>query len=180
MKRSSLARRYARALLETAIRLEAGDEVRRSLCDIAKLLNSRPELRSLFLSRRATAEVKGRVVRKVLGDRCHPAAEEFCRLASDHRDIRLFADTAIEYAELLDRALNRVRATATAALPMGAEETRRLAARLGEATGKRVALETVVDPALLGGIALRIGNRVIDGSLKTKLTAMTRQLAHSR
>ena len=60
-------------------------------------------------------------------------------------------------------------ATATSAAPLGEDEIRAIAARLEAITGGRIALDTSVDPSLLGGVVVRIGDRLIDGSVRGRL-----------
>jgi F-type H+-transporting ATPase subunit delta len=84
---------------------------------------------------------------------------------------------AAEFARLDDKRNGLTHATATSAAPLGPEEVRAIAARLEALTGGRVALDTTVDPAILGGIVVRIGDRLIDGSVRGRLERLRNQLA---
>ena len=68
-------------------------------------------------------------------------------------------------------------ATATSAAPLGADEIRAITARLEELTGGKIALETAVDASLLGGVVVRVGDRLLDGSVRGRLERLRGQLA---
>ena len=84
---------------------------------------------------------------------------------------------AAEFGRLDDQRNGLTHATATSAAPLGADEVRAIAARLEALTGGRVALDTSVDPAILGGIVVRIGDRLIDGSVRGRLERLRGRLA---
>jgi F-type H+-transporting ATPase subunit delta len=87
--------------------------------------------------------------------------------------VPLLADV---YRERLLAHGNIVRATVTSATPLGPDKINGLAASLGGLTGKKVQIETTVDPALVGGVVARIGSTVYDGSIRTQLQKMKRQI----
>ncbi|HET9346629.1 MAG TPA: ATP synthase F1 subunit delta [Candidatus Limnocylindrales bacterium] len=84
---------------------------------------------------------------------------------------------AAEFARLDDERNGLTHATATSAAPLGPEEVRAIAGRLEDLTGGQVALETDVDPSLLGGVVVRIGDRLIDGSVRGRLERLRGRLA---
>src|SRR5262249_13450035 len=84
---------------------------------------------------------------------------------------------AAEFRRLDDQRQGIVHATATTALPLNDTEVRALTARLEQMTGGRIALQTDVDESLLGGIIVRVGDRLIDGSVRGRLERLRNQLA---
>lgn len=82
-----------------------------------------------------------------------------------------------EYGALADAAAGRVRATATTAVELDAGERERIARGLSERLGKEVRLEVRVDPAIVGGMVLQVGDRLIDASVATRLQQLRRRLA---
>jgi F-type H+-transporting ATPase subunit delta len=91
--------------------------------------------------------------------------------------IELLPRVAEEFARLDDLRNHIIHATATSAAPMGPDEVRALTTRLGELTGGRVELATDVDPAILGGVVVRLGDRLIDGSVRGRLERLRSKLA---
>ena len=83
---------------------------------------------------------------------------------------------APEFARLDDLRNRVIHATATSAAPLGPDEVRALTARLEQLTGGRVELATDVDPSLLGGVVVRLGDRLIDGSVRGRLERLRSQL----
>jgi F-type H+-transporting ATPase subunit delta len=82
-----------------------------------------------------------------------------------------------EYELLVDEDAGRVRATATTAIPMRKSDADKLVAGLGRRLGREVRLDTRVEPAIIGGLVLRIGDRVVDASVATRLQQLRRRLA---
>jgi F-type H+-transporting ATPase subunit delta len=83
---------------------------------------------------------------------------------------------AREYEALLDLKLNRVRAQVTVARSADSALRRKITARLAEVVGKEVLPTFTEDPAILGGIIVRVGDRVFDGSIRRRMTVLRRSL----
>ena len=79
----------------------------------------------------------------------------------------------------MDEQEGRERAVVRSAVPLEAAHVERLAGYLGELVGKDVDVTTAVDPAILGGLVARVGDRLIDGSVRTRLQDMRKSLAES-
>jgi F-type H+-transporting ATPase subunit delta len=88
----------------------------------------------------------------------------------------LFGEMAHEYMALLDQSLDRVRASVTVARPADQALRQAVAARLAALLGKEVIPHFTEDPALLGGIVVRVGDRVFDGSVRRRMTVLRRAL----
>jgi len=98
------------------------------------------------------------------------------RLLRSKRRMALGPSIASFYRELLDDERNVARATVRTAVELDDERQASLRRRLAEQTGKRVELETVVDPSILGGMTVRIGDRLFDASTRTRLQSLRREL----
>jgi F-type H+-transporting ATPase subunit delta len=83
---------------------------------------------------------------------------------------------AAEYRRLDDRRQGITHATATSASELTQDEIRELTARLEQSTGGRIALDVEVDPSLLGGLIVRVGDRLMDGSVRGRLERLRNQL----
>ena len=91
--------------------------------------------------------------------------------------ITLLPEVAQQFERLLNQAQNVVVAEVTTAIPLDAAEEARVAQQLSGMTGKEVRIQTRVDPTIQGGLIARIGDRVIDGSVRTRLAMLRRELA---
>jgi F-type H+-transporting ATPase subunit delta len=84
------------------------------------------------------------------------------------------------YQEMLDEAKGIAHALVASAVPLSQEDIAAVVRRLSEITGREVVVETLVDESILGGLVVRIGDRLIDGSTQSKLEALKRQLSGAR
>jgi F-type H+-transporting ATPase subunit delta len=100
----------------------------------------------------------------------------FLRLLRRKSRLALGASIASFFRELLDEERGVLRAEVTSAVALDEEQRRRLAEKLARDTGKQVQLETRVDQALLGGLVVRIGDRMVDGSTRSRLRSLRTQL----
>src|ERR1700747_460907 len=101
------------------------------------------------------------------------------RLLIESNRVREIAGVVEEFRDLADDAAGRVRAVVTTAVELPREEQSELARRLGERLGKEVALRAEVDPAVLGGLKVQYGDRLIDATIATRLQQLRRRLVES-
>jgi F-type H+-transporting ATPase subunit delta len=174
-RRDSAPRRYAEAAFEIALRDEAVEAWRADLDSAASSLEQddlREVLANPALPLQQRVDVADRVFRGI-GDKTRNLIQLLLRRGR----IEQLPRVAAEFRRLDDARNQIVHATATSAAPLGDTEVRAVTARLEQMTGGRVELETSVDPDLLGGIVVRIGDRLIDGSVRGRLERLRQQLA---
>lgn len=175
---SARARRYARAIYELAQEkggsetetwLERLDAVRAVLTDRAALeVFSSPAVPS---SRRV--ELMGELRTEGMGE----GGLNLARLLVAAGRPALIDEIIEEYRTLADKAAGRVRATATTAVELDSADHHRITRDLSASLGKEVRLEVRVDPAIVGGMVLQVGDRLIDASVATRLQQLRRRLA---
>lgn len=169
MSELTVLRRYAHALHEEAEGqgcLEAVDE------DVDMLRRTLKETREFarFVESPAIPKDKKKAVfRSLLADRVHPLTLRFLELLVEKDRETLLADLLDTYRELRDEALNIVEVQARVPAPLDEVERNKLVQRLEAMTGKKVRLKTSQHPDLIGGLVIRIGDRVYDGSIRQKL-----------
>jgi F-type H+-transporting ATPase subunit delta len=180
---SAVARRYARALLEVARTpgLASPQALEQELQEFAQLLQTSGELRSALLHPALAAEARRRVVAAV-AERAGASRllAKLLELLAAHDQLPLLPAVAAAYTEALDTASGRVRAEAVTAAPLAEPQRGALASALCGAVGGSVALETQVDPDVLGGVLVRIAGRTYDGTVRTRLAALRQRLASGR
>lgn len=169
------ARRYADALF--AVARERGQVAAegKALDAAASVLGAEDAARVLG-NPRVTLADKERFALSALGD-VTPAVRNLVRLLLRRGRTGILADIAPAYQELADRLSGVVRADVTVAVEVDEEQRRRIARALSERLGGRV--ETIVrrDPGILGGLVIRIGDRVIDSSIRTRLSQLQAELS---
>lgn len=177
MLEGSIARRYAKALLalgrDDGLVDRLGDDLarfERALAGDVGDVMSNPVF--------TQAERRG-VLDKVLpGLALHPTTMNFLRLLLDKNRFAALSDIVREYRALADDEAGRVRALVTTATELSPALREQVTQALIGATGRKVVLETKVDPALLGGMVARVGSRVYDASLRTRLERLEIELVH--
>ena len=174
---SGVAERYASALFDLA-RDAAGIEAAEvELQKIAATLDESPELRRLVASPVFSAEEQERAI-GAIADRLQIAGltANFLRLVARNR--RLFALPGMirAFHGLAARHRGELDAEVTSAFPLGEEHVAALKAALKETLGKDVTLQSRVNPALLGGLVVKVGSRMIDTSLRTRLMSVKTRL----
>ncbi|PCH92327.1 MAG: hypothetical protein COB86_03355 [Dehalococcoidia bacterium] len=179
MPRAASARRYAQAVFELALE---NRELEKWFDDLTLLSDSVSNQEFLdFLSQpRVTSEEKIRVVRDALGDLVEPLALNLMSLLATKNIAHILPGITDRYQELLDAQQGIELAEAVTAIPLDDDEQRRITEMLSAMSGRDVRLTTRVDAEILGGMIIRIGDRVMDGSTRSRLRAMRRELAERR
>ena len=179
MPRAASARRYAQAVFELALE---NRELEKWFDDLTLLSDSVSNQEFLdFLSQpRVTSEEKIRVVRDALGDSVGPLALNLMSLLATKNIAHILPGITDQYQELLDAQQGIERAEAVTAIPLDDDVQRRITEMLSAVSGREVRLTTRVDVEILGGMIVRIGDRVMDGSTRSRLRAMRRELAERR
>lgn len=169
-----LTKRYTRALFELADEDKALDRTARDLHQFAQAIEGSEELREVLrnpsVSASAKREVLDAVLKRLLVGRL---THNFIMVLLEKRRVLLVASVAEEFQRLLDGRSGRIRAEVTSATPLGATDLARIRDSLQGALGaKEVTVDAKVDPALIGGIITRIGNIVLDGSVRNRIESM--------
>jgi F-type H+-transporting ATPase subunit delta len=170
---SGLAERYARALFELANEDRALDQIAADLKSMAAMLAASADLRRLIRSPVLDRAVQGQAIAALAG------AAQLSRLTRNFlgllaRNRRLFALPEMIDAFLADLAARRGEVTAQviSAAPLSEHQSAALAEALRKSAGAKLTIDQRVDPGLLGGLIVRLGSRMIDASLKSKLTRL--------
>ena len=171
----SIARRYARALLESAG--SSADAVLASLQKFVLSLQSSSELTDVvnnpaYSRAQRLAVVEGLIKAGAL----EPVLANTIRLLNDRNRLGQLGDVARVYAGLVDAKLGRVRGRITSAVPLDEKQLKAIGASLEKLTRSQVLLDAKVDPKVLGGVTAQVGSFVYDGSLRNQLDMLARDL----
>src|SRR5512136_850521 len=161
---SAIARRYAKALFSLADeqgRIEQWSDALQGLRDAIATL---PELADLLASPQTDRDRLRSVAAALAAALSLPEeVGNLLLLLADRNRLSGADAVAAHFRDLADAKLGRVRARVTSAVPLSADEAKRIAAALARVTTGQVLLETTVDPALLGGVVAQVGSMVYDG-----------------
>jgi len=172
---STAARRYAEAAFELATRDGTFDAWRDDLALAANLVSAERVARIVESPARPIAERRA-VLERLLGGRVSQPVRNLARLLTERGRVDLLPAIAGEYRRLLHRRRGVVEAVVTSAVPLTAEETAAVTARVEAMSGAAVELSSVVDASLIGGLTIRVGDRLLDASVRGRLERLRDQL----
>jgi F-type H+-transporting ATPase subunit delta len=175
-----VAKRYARALFNAAQKIGSLEAVQNDLTLMDTLWRQTPALPRLLESPLVPAEKKRELLDKTLSGQLNAATRAFLYLLIEKRREEILPAVHEEFLRLADDAAGLIRAQATVALPLDESERAALLAGLQQRTGKRIELQVNVDPAILGGVVVRMKDTVIDGSVRGALERLREQMLHER
>jgi F-type H+-transporting ATPase subunit delta len=170
---SGVAGRYAAALFDLAKEAGALDAVQQDLSDLKRLLGESADLADLVRSPLFSRDEQTRAIAAVLDKAgASDLTKRFLAVVAKNR--RLFAIRGMidSYAAMLADERGEMTAQVTSAHPLTVTQTEELRDTLSAQLGRKIQLETAVDSSLLGGLVVRVGSRMIDNSLRTKLSNM--------
>ncbi len=175
MARRVYARRYSQAVFAIALETNQLDRWQSDLGKIARLAED-ASLVALLQNPKLHFDVKARLLAERLGD-VNPLALNLVYLLVTRGRLRMTGDIADEYQRLLYSHRGIEPAEVTTAISLDDEDRQRLGEQLSAMVGKRVVVKSEVDRSLLGGITAIIGGKLLDGSTRSKLVALKRELA---
>jgi F-type H+-transporting ATPase subunit delta len=171
-----IAQVYARSLFEVAKEQDSLDTVREQLNEFTKAMDENRELQVFFFSPYFSTEEKKDGLKKTV-DGAEPIFMNFLEaLVERHRMPAIFRIRA-RYEELWDEENQLLPVQVTSAIELDESIVKNIGDRIGQQTGRKVELSSKVDPDILGGIVLRVGNSVLDASIRNRLNQLRRSVA---
>jgi F-type H+-transporting ATPase subunit delta len=169
----SVARRYAKALFDIGVEKGTFEALGQDVESLAQLYTESRELRQTLESPVFNMTQKRAIVKSVLPRVAQsPIVHNFALLLVERGRINTLPMIARAYQELTDAQLGRVRATVISAKPLDTTTEADILRALERRTGKKVLMKSEVDPSLIGGVVARVGDLVLDGSLRTRLASV--------
>ena len=176
MRDETVARNYAETLVAVAERHEGLEAFGDGLEVVVRLIDENPSFRTFLETPRIAAGQKKDVVRSVFTDSLPGALINFLLVTIDKRRQRLIGEIAREFHTLVDERLGRVRVEVTLARKMDDASLADLQERLASLLGREVIPSVRVKPGILGGVVVRAGDTIYDGSLRRRLDGLRQKL----
>ena len=168
-----MAERYANALFELAQDTNSLPAVEGDLDRFAALIAESADLKRLVRSPVFSSEEQERAVAALLEkDAIGGLVANFIKVAATNRRLFIVPDVIVAFKHMAAKQRGEVAAEVTSAEPLSDRHLDELKAALKASLGKDITLATHVDPSLIGGLIVKVGSRMIDGSLKTKLNSL--------
>ncbi len=174
----SLARRYARALMQIGLEQQSYERFGEELRSLAQAYKTSSELATVLSNPALSREDREKVLTALmqrLG--MSEITVNFCRLLLERERVVALPDISRELDAMIDEQAGRVKAVITSAVPLSSAQQTAVLDVLEKLSGKTIFAETRHDPALLGGVIAQVGDQVYDGSLRTQLREMQQRLA---
>ena len=180
MRDETVARNYAETLFELASRNESIQEYGDALGMVAGLLEDDSRFRTFVETPRIDDETKKDVIRKVFRDKAPKQVINFVLITIDKRRQTLLREISAEYLLLLDDHLGREHVEVTVARPLDDTTGNVVSERLSKMLGKQAIPHIRVKPEILGGLIVRTGDMIYDGSVRRRLEDLRRRLLTAR
>jgi F-type H+-transporting ATPase subunit delta len=174
MARAASARRHAQAVFQIALEKKELEKWQADLEIIANVLKD-PQLIGLLENPKLRFSEKEKVLQNILVG-ISPLAMNLIYFLTAKNRLRIVADLVVEYRRLMNAYYGRETAEVVTAIPLSDEEKERLQKRLAALTGKKLVLATRVEPDIMGGLVAKVGDRLMDGSVRTRLQELRRDL----
>jgi F-type H+-transporting ATPase subunit delta len=176
LKSASL--QYANALADIALAQGAGDAAAKQLSQFGEACAQSAELRTFLASPAVDAEAKRAVIEKIAARMgVSKIIRNFLFVIADHRRTQQIPEIVATFQQVVRQRQGVAEAEISSAVELSAGQKKELAATLVRLTGKKIEPKYTLDPALLGGAVVRIGDTIYDGSLRSRLNEMRTSLS---
>src|SRR5574344_121946 len=177
-KNNLIAKQYSMALSDLAKDGSMGfEDISKDLKLVSETLLTSPDLNEFLINQLVSSEDKKDVLEKVFGSEINPKIKNFLKVLIDKERFDIFNDVVEVYNGILDEKNNISRIEVTSAVKMSENSALRLKSKLEEKLRKTVVLDLTIRPEIIAGLVIKIGDNVVDMSLKHKLEDLSKVIA---
>ncbi len=163
---------YAKALFELCLERRVVDDVYEEFKYICKLMYDEPDFYEIFQTPKISIAEKKKVIKAVFAGRFSATMVNFLNVLADKRRTDCIVEIFQSFEKKYNRHHNRAKAIVRSVVPLSDEQKQKLTKQLTETSGYKIELENIIDPSLIGGLRIRIGDHMIDHSVKTGIHNM--------
>lgn len=167
---------YAAALVAAAIKADVTDQVVGQIDELTGVLRDNPQLQAAFASPRVSEEEKCRIIDRLFGSSYHPVLVNLLKVMARRGRLGHVAAVAHAADGIHDEMMGRVVAKVKTAVPLDDNLRKQIVDRLSQSLSAEVRLRESVDPSLIGGMVIRVGDKVFDSSVSNRLAQMQRRV----
>jgi F-type H+-transporting ATPase subunit delta len=169
---------YSRSLFEAALDADKLDVIREQLSEFADALDANRELQVFFFSPYFSTQEKKDGLQRLI-DGADPLFLNFLELLVENHRMPVIFRVRRGYDSLWESHNRLLPVEVTSAIELDEQTVRGIGDRIAEQTGRKVELSANVEPDILGGIVVRVGNQVLDASIRTRLDSLRRQVVRA-
>ena len=171
-KNKGIIKKYAQGLYKVALTEENVTQISVRLHSIKDILKSVPELNQLFITRRVQIEDKMVMLKNILGDKISDIEMDLLVLLIENGHMNLFGEVVKRFDYLLDKKSEITQVQITSSTKLPDDEVQKISLTIENKIQKKLNVKMDIDTSLMGGIKLRVGNTLIDGSVSNRLQKM--------
>jgi F-type H+-transporting ATPase subunit delta len=172
-----VSKTYSSALFEVAQESGMIDQILAEYEFVVNSINENPEFYEILKSPKIILEDKKNIIDQTFADQISAELNNFFKLLIDKKRSNALLDIFEEFNEQVNEHKGYVVAKVESVIPLDAKEIEALQAKLNKVTGKTVTVNNVINPDIMGGLVINVGDKIIDGSVKRKLESMKHDLA---
>ena len=169
--------RYAKAIFDTAEDKGAALDVNKDMSEVASAIDSSRELQSFLQNPTVSSDIKLSAIKEIFSN-VSPVTNNLFRLLYENKRLEIIAAVASEYNNLYDEKSGFETAIVTTAVPLDENMERQIMSKASTLSNKKIVLENIVDPQIIGGFILRIGDQQYNASVANKLKMLKRELSN--
>jgi F-type H+-transporting ATPase subunit delta len=177
---SPLATAYATSLLELALERNIAEPVGQELRDIRQVIQETPQFRAVLTNPGISEQERAELIKRVFDGRVNPLLLNFLKVLNNKGRLASLAHIAEAYDDLLDEKLGKVEVDVTVAQKLAPEQLEEVRQRVSQALGKEAVVHQYVDESIIGGLILRVQDKLIDASVRSQLRTMRERLLAAR
>ncbi|WIV12180.1 F0F1 ATP synthase subunit delta [Proteiniborus sp. MB09-C3] len=175
-----IGKRYAEALYEVALELDKLEEFKEEIKAISQILKSEPKLKTIFEHPKLSKDEKKDIINSIFKERVSQEILNLCYIVIDKGRETHLTGISEEYTRLSNEKQGIVEARAITAVPMEDEEMKKLEKQLSKKLDKKVLLSNEIDSTVMGGVLVKIGDKIIDSSIKGRFEELYKDLNNVR
>src|ERR671913_1876684 len=170
---------YAQSILELANEQQQAEPIGQELAALKQIIDDNPSIREVFTNPAISAEEREQLLERVSRNTLAPLLFNTLGVLNAHNRLGLISQIAQAYDELLDKQLGKVEVDLTVAQKLDGEQLEQAKRRISQALGRDAIVHQYVDDSIIGGMIMRVGDKLIDASVRYQLAAMRKQLLES-
>ncbi|TCO78799.1 F0F1 ATP synthase subunit delta [Marinisporobacter balticus] len=172
-----VSKTYASALFEVANENNQLDQLREELTFVLEMFEKHPEFYRFYITPQISKEEKKQVLQELFKSHLSIEVLNFLKIILDKRRTHDLKRIVNKYVQFVNDHNNIVEGIITTVIPLENKNKEHLENKLSNMTGKKIQLKNEIDPSIIGGILVRIGDKVIDGTIQSRLNELQKDLA---
>ena len=172
-----VSKTYAKALFELAVEGQMVDQILAEYEFVKDSFDEFPEFLEIVKSPKIAVEDKKNILVETFGEKVSETLINFFKILVDKKRSDVIREVYDDFSVMVDEEKGLVVARVESVIPLEANEIEALEAKLSKVTGKTVTIDNVINPDIMGGLVVKVGDQVLDGSVKHKLDNLKHELA---